>query len=245
VRSHRYADFVASRPPGSEVLAVARVLATAARTGRRVHILHLSAAQAVPLLAAARADGMRASAETCPHYLTFAAEAVPDGATEYKCCPPIRDAANRDALWQHLTTGGIDAVVSDHSPCPPDLKRGDFASAWGGIASLQLGLSAVWTQARRRGLTLADVVRWMAERPAAIAGLHRKGRIAPGADADLTVFAPAEPFVVEPSRLHHRHPVTPYAGRTLDGVVKATWLRGEPVDLTAEPRGRLLRRGDA
>ena len=156
-----------------------------------MHILHLASASALPMIAAARADGARVTAETCPHYLSFCAEDVPDGATEFKCCPPIRDAANRDGLWDGLAEGLIGIVVSDHSPCPPGLKRreaGDFGAAWGGISSLQLGLPAVWTQARRRGHGLADVVRWMADGPAALAGLPGKGAIAPGRDADLVAF---------------------------------------------------------
>ncbi len=236
--SARYADFLASRPPAAETRAVAAVLDAARRTGARVHILHLSAAEALPLLSAARRDGVRVTAETCPHYLALDAADVPDGATEFKCCPPIRDAANRDALWRALGDGVLDCVVSDHSPCPPALKRGDFARAWGGIASVQLGLPVVWTGARQRGYGLVDVVRWMAERPAGIAGVPGKGRIAVGYDADLVAFAPDETFVVDPARLRHRHPVTPYAGQRLSGVVHRTWLRGVPV--TGEPHGRLL-----
>jgi allantoinase len=236
--SSRYADFLASRPPAAEDRAIAAVLDVARRTAARVHVLHLSSAPALPLLAAAKRDGVRVSAETCPHYLALSAEEVPDGATEYKCCPPIRDAANREALWEALGDGVLDCVVSDHSPCPAPLKRGDFAGAWGGIASLQLGLPVLWTQARRRGYGLADVVRWMAQRPAEVAGVRGKGRIAVGYDADLVAFAPDERFLVDPARLHHRHPVTPYAGRRLYGVVHRTWLRGVPV--TDEPRGRLL-----
>jgi len=242
-----YARFLASRPPEAEHRAVARVVEAARRTGARVHVLHLSSAGALPLLAQARRDGVRVSAETCPHYLTFDAASVPDGATQFKCCPPIRDAANRDRLWQGLADGLIDLVASDHSPCPPGLKRfdsGDFGAAWGGIASLQLSLSAVWTAARSRGHGLADVVRWMAERPAALAGLAGKGRITPGADADFAVFAPDERFLVDPERLRMRHPVTPYAGLRLAGVVRSTWLRGREVD-GSEPRGTLLTRGAA
>ncbi|MGI5130081.1 allantoinase AllB [Pseudonocardia sp. CA-107938] len=233
----RYADFVASRPPESEGRAIARLLAAARRTGARVHVVHLSAADALPAIAEARDDGVAVTVETCPHYLTLTAEEVPDGDTRYKCCPPVREAGNRDALWQGLTDGVIDMVVSDHSPCTPELKRGDFGQAWGGIASLQLALPVVWTEARRRGRGLADVARWMAERPAALAGLAGKGRIAAGQDADLTVFAPDATFTV--GALEHRHPTTPYAGRELSGVVRATWLRGAPID---EPRGRLLER---
>ncbi|WP_214406365.1 allantoinase AllB [Pseudonocardia lacus] len=238
----RYADFVASRPGAAEDSAIAHLLELAAVTGARVHVVHLSSADALDRLAKARADGVRVSAETCPHYLTLAADEVPDGDTRFKCCPPIRDAGNRDRLWRALAEGTIDLVVSDHSPCTPELKRldvGDFGLAWGGIASLQLGLPLVWTQARARGHGLADVVRWMSQRPAELVGLAGKGGIAVGNDADLVVFAPDEEFVV--GELHHRNPVTPYSGRTLRGVVRATYLRGGPTDGT--PRGELLVRG--
>jgi len=243
-----YRAFLASRPRGAENLAIAQVIEAARRTGARVHVVHLSSADALPMVASARRDGVRLSVETCPHYLTFDAEDVPDGATLLKCCPPIREADNRDLLWAGLAEGVIGTVVSDHSPCTPELKRldsGDFGQAWGGIASLQLGLPAVWTQARERGHGLPDVARWMAEHPARQVGLTRKGRIAVGADADLCLFAPDETFVVDPARLHHRHPVSAYAGRTLRGVVRRTWLAGRPVDLDGEPRGRLLSRGEA
>jgi len=242
-----YAGFVDSRPPSAERTAVERLIAAAALTGARAHVVHLSAAEALPPIRAAQAAGVRLTVETCPHYLTLTAEEVPDGHTEFKCCPPIRDAANRDLLWDALTDGTIDVVVSDHSPCTPDLKRldtGDFGAAWGGIASLQVGLSAMWTEAGRRGHDLAAVVGWMAEGPARLVGLDRKGRIEPGADADLCAFAPDEPFVVDPARLWHKNPVSAYAGRTLTGTVRRTWLRGSPVDLDAAPRGRLLRRDD-
>jgi allantoinase len=188
------------------------------------------------------------TAETCPHYLTFAAEEIPDGATQYKCCPPIREAANRERLWEGLRDGVIDLVVTDHSPSTPDLKAldtGDFGVAWGGISSLQLGLSAVWTEARRRGFTLTDVSRWMSQAPAAQTGMRRKGRIDVGADADFCVLAPDETYVVDVARLHHKNAVTPYDGRELAGVVRSTWLRGERIDIDAEPRGRLLTRGGA
>jgi len=238
-----YARFLASRPAAAEDAAIAGLLAAAARHGARVHILHLASASALPLIAAARAAGAWVSAETCPHYLTFCAEEVPDGATEFKCCPPIRDAANRDGLWAGLADGLIDVVVSDHSPCPPALKQpesGDFGAAWGGISSLQLGLAAVWTQARERGHGLPDVVRWMAAGPAALAGLPGKGALATGGDADLVAFDDTASFTVDPARLWHRHPVTPYAGRTLTGVVRRTWLRGQETGET--PAGRLLRK---
>ena len=256
-----FGSFVASRPPVAERRAIEKVISAAAGTGARAHIVHLSAAECVAMIAGAKAAGIRLTAETCPHYLYFAAEQVPDGATEFKCCPPIRDAVNREALWRGLEAGVIDCVVSDHSPCPPELKSrgsgdfgsgdfgsGDFGRAWGGIASLQLGLSAVWTVARRRGRPLDDVVRWMAAAPASLAGLAAKGRLAPGCDADLVAFDPDESYVVDPARLQHRHPITPYAGRTLTGRVRQTWLRGTSLlddgsgVPDGEPVGRLLNR---
>ncbi len=241
-----YDGFLASRPDVAEERAIALVVDTARGTGGRAHVVHLSASGAVPVLRAARASGVDVSVETCPHYLHFEAGSIRDGATELKCCPPIRDAGNRDALWDALGSGDIDMVVSDHSPCTADLKRqdtGDFASAWGGIASLQLGLPVVWTVARERGVPLADVVGWMATAPARRVGLAGKGEIAVGHDADLCVFAPDEAWTVDPARLHHKNAVSAYAGRTLTGTVRRTWLRGAPIDLDAEPRGRLLRRG--
>jgi allantoinase len=238
-----YAGFLASRPAAAEDTAISRLLAAAGRHRARVHVLHLASASALPVIAAARAEGVRVSAETCPHYLTFCAEEVPGGATEFKCCPPIRGSAHREGLWGGLADGLIDAVVSDHSPCPPGLKQrdsGDFGAAWGGISSLQLGLPAVWTQARQRGHGLADVARWMAAGPAALAGLAGKGVIAAGYDADLVAFDDTAPFTVDPARLRHRHPVTPYAGRTLTGVVCRTWLRGQLAGTA--PAGRLMTR---
>jgi len=247
-----YGSFLASRPPVAERRAIEKVIGAAAATGGRAHIVHLSAAECVAMIAGAKAAGIALTAETCPHYLYFAAEQVPDGATEFKCCPPIRDAVNREALWRGLEAGVIDCVVSDHSPCPPEMKApgsGDFGAAWGGIASLQLGLSAVWTVARRRGRTLDDVVRWMASAPARLAGLPAKGALAVGRDADLVAFDPDATYTVEPTALLHRHPVTPYAGRTLTGQVRQTWLRGTALldpDHGApdgEPVGQLLNRG--
>ncbi|WP_432476824.1 allantoinase AllB [Nocardioides sp. GXQ0305] len=245
--SRAYADFVGTRPPRAEVVAIERLVAAAEATGARVHVVHLSAADALPTIRAARRRGARLTVETCPHYLTLVADDVADGHTEFKCCPPIRDARNRDRLWEALGDGTLDLVVSDHSPCTPELKRfdtGDFGDAWGGIASVQLGLPAVWTEARRRGFGLADVVRWMGEAPADLVGLARKGRLAVGHDADLCVLAPDEMFTVDPAALHHRNPVTAYAGRTLTGTVRQTWLRGVRVDGVA-PAGRLLSRGEA
>jgi allantoinase len=242
----RYAGYLASRPRGVENLAVAQVIEAARRTGGRAHIVHLSSSDALPMIASARREGVRVTVETCPHYLALTAEEIADGETAFKCSPPIREAANRELLWQGLRDGVLDLVVSDHSPSTAtmkDLGRGDFGAAWGGISSLQLGLPVVWTQARGRGFSLGDVANWMAQQPARLAGLRRKGRIAPGYDADFCVFAPDESFTVDPARLHHRHPVTPYAGHRLRGVVRGTFLRGEPAG-AAPPRGRLLA-GDA
>ncbi|WP_367136358.1 allantoinase AllB [Saccharothrix sp. HUAS TT1] len=238
-----YRGFLDSRPHSAESRAITTVVDLANETKARLHVLHLSSGQAVQHVRTAKDLGLRVTAETCPHYLTFVAEEIGDTSTEFKCCPPIRDAANREQLWRALGDGLVELVVSDHSPCTPELKRGDFATAWGGIASLQLGLPAVWTQARRRGHALTDVVRWMATNPADLVGLTTKGRIEPGADADFCVFAPDDAFVVDRARLHHRNPVTPYHGRPLAGVVRQTWLRGLPVD--DRPRGRLLTRGGA
>jgi len=237
-----YAAFLASRPGAAEESAIGRLVAAARDAAARVHVVHLADADALPILRAARADGVRITVETCPHYLTFAAEEVPDGATSFKCCPPIREARHREALWAALTAGDVDLVVSDHSPCTPDLKLldvGDFGAAWGGIASLQIAFPAVWTGARARGIGLGEVVRWTAEAPARLAGLPGKGAIAVGKDADLVAFAPEERRAV--GTLQHRNPVTPYAGRELTGVVRRTWLRGRPAD--GSPDGRLLSRG--
>jgi allantoinase len=244
VAGGRYRDFLHSRPAHAETAAVALLLDVLRRTGARAHILHVSAAAALPLLAQARASGIQVTAETCPHYLTLTAEEIADGDTAHKCCPPIRERANRDRLWEALANGEFIGIVSDHSPATAELKLGgDFAKAWGGIASLQLGLPLIWTEARRRGHQLADVARWMAAGPAELAGLTGiKGSIAVGCDADLVAFDPDRPFTVTPATLHHRNPLTPYAGRTLTGTVHTTWLRGRPVDVRAEPFGRQLRR---
>jgi allantoinase len=240
-----YRTFLDSRPPAAEDRAVARVIEAARATGGRAHVLHLSSAEALPVLRSARSAGVDVSVETCPHYLVLDAETVPAGATPFKCCPPIRDHANQDRLWAALAAGDIDMIVSDHSPCTPELKRldsGDFAAAWGGIASLQLGLPIVWTAARARGHTLVDVVRWMATGPAQRAGLVGKGRVGIGADADLCVVDPDAQFEVDPAGLRHRNPISPYAGRRLAGVVRSTWLRGERIDPDGPPTGRLLTR---
>jgi allantoinase len=247
VHSPDYDEYLRSRPRGLENLAVAQVIEAARRTGGQAHVCHVSSSDAVPMIRSAQADGVGVTAETCPHYLALSADDVADGMTSMKCSPPIRERANRDLLWAGLRDGVIGAVVSDHSPCTVEMKRsegGDFATAWGGISSLQVSLPVVWTEARSRGFSLEDIARWMADRPAALAGLASKGRIEAGKDADLCVLAPDERFTVDPERLFHRHPGTPYDGRTLQGVVRQTWLRGQPVD-SSHPRGRLLSPGGA
>ncbi|MER5871707.1 allantoinase AllB [Streptomyces sp. NPDC002044] len=241
----KYADFLASRPRDAENTAIQNLIDQARRLNARVHVLHLSSSDALPLIAAAKAEGVRITVESCPHFLTLTAEEVPDGATEFKCCPPIREAANQDLLWDALADGTIDCIVSDHSPSTADLKTGDFATAWGGISSLQLGLPAIWTEARGRGRSLEDVVRWMSTAPAALAGLAQKGAIEAGRDADFAVLAPEETFTVDPAELHHRNRITAYAGKTLHGVVKSTWLRGTRIadhGTPTEPTGLLLER---
>jgi len=245
MNGRKYADYLASRPKDLENVAVVQVIEAARRTGGHAHIVHLSSSDAVAMIAEARRAGVRVTAETCPHYLVLAAEEIPDGATAFKCSPPIREGSNRDSLWSGLQQGVIGSIVSDHSPCTVAMKEvssGNFGAAWGGISSLQLSLSVVWTEARRRGHVLSEVVAWMSEAPAKLAGLRQKGKIAPGFDADFCVLAPEESFVVEPDRLYHRNTLTPYAGRRLMGVVRETWLRGERVDQT-DPRGQLLDSG--
>ena len=240
-----YAGYLASNPRGVENLAVAEVIEAARATGGHAHIVHLSSSDALPMIASAQREGVWLTAETCPHYLTLTAEEIGDGETACKCSPPVREAANRELLWAGLRARVLGMVVSDHSPCTAAMKApdtGDFGLAWGGISSLQLGLPLVWTQARRRGAGLAQVAAWMSAAPARLAGLTAKGRIAVGYDADFCVLAPDESFVVDPGLLHHRHPATtPYAGRTLYGVVRLTVLRGQVTD-PDRPRGQLLRR---
>ncbi|MFD4124915.1 allantoinase AllB [Streptomyces globisporus] len=241
----KYADFLASRPRDAENTAIENLIAQARRLGARVHVLHLSSSDALPLIAAAKREGVRVTVESCPHFLTLTAEEVPDGATEFKCCPPIREAANQDTLWAGLADGTIDCIVSDHSPSTADLKTPDFATAWGGISSLQLGLPAIWTEARRRGHTLDDVARWMSTAPAELAGLSKKGAIEAGRDADFAILDADAAFTVDPARLEHRNRVTAYAGKTLHGVVTSTWLRGQRIagqGVIGEPTGRLLQR---
>ncbi len=224
-----YARYLHSRPKEWEDRAVAMIVELVRETGCPAHIVHLSSAGALDLLRAAKREGLPITAETCPHYLGLAAEEVPDGDTAYKCAPPIRERENQDRLWAGLLDGTLDFVVTDHSPCVPALKHletGDFEGAWGGIASLQLGLRSVWTEARRRGVPLPTVMRWMARGTADFAGRPGRGRIAVGAPADLLVFAPEQEEVLDARSLLHRHPTTPWAGRTLAGRVRETWMRG-------------------
>jgi allantoinase len=241
-----YSTYLRSRPDEAELSAIRMMLSLCRQYDFRLHIVHLATGQALPELRASRSEGLAVSVETCPHYLHLAAEDIPDAATLCKCAPPIRSRENREALWQGLSDGVIDLVATDHSPCPPAMKRleeGSFRTAWGGISSLSVSLAVIWTEASRRGFALADIVRWMAEGPARLAGCAaRKGRIAAGYDADLVVFDPDAAFQVTPERLHYRFPLSPYLGETLRGVVKATYLRGRPVfvggEFPGEPRGR-------
>jgi allantoinase len=246
-REHR--TFLVSRPDEAESRAVDHVAAIARRTGARVHVLHLSSATALEPLRTAIDVGAAITAETCPHYLALDSDAVPDGATPYKCAPPIRDAENQDRLWAALADGTLCVVSSDHSPCPPDLKRcdsGDFRAAWGGIASLQLGLAVTWTQAHSRGHAPQHLTRWMSTEPAKLAGLHDKGKLAPGHTADICVWDPDATWVVDGNALEHRHPVTPYDGMRLRGRVLTTYARGRLVydagTVVGPPLGRLLSR---
>ena len=248
-----YATYLSSRPAIAEYQAVQVMVDLARRHGVRVHIVHVSASDVIPLLREAKADRVPITAETCPHYLAFEAEQIPTGATEFKCAPPIRGNGNRESLWRALQDGALDFVVSDHSPCPPAMKRresGDFFAAWGGVASLELGFPVVWSETRARALPFEHPLRWMCEGPARLVGLHRnKGRLATGYQADFALFNPDESFEVNPKALHQRHPITPYAGRTLHGRVHATYLRGQLVyadgDTVGPPTGRLLKREGA
>jgi allantoinase len=229
----RYSTYLESRPEAAELSAIRLLLSLCRQYKFRLHIVHLSAASALAELCAARAEGLPVSVETCPHYLHFCAEEISDGATLCKCAPPIRSRENRERLWQGLKDRIIDLVATDHSPCPPAMKRIDersFKTAWGGIASLSLALPLMWTEASQRGFNLTDLTRWMAEAPALLAGCNTsKGRLADGYDADFVVFDPEAEFEVTEDRLYYRHPVSPYLGKKLRGVVKATYLRGQPV----------------
>ena len=241
-----YGTYLQSRPDEAALLAIRLMLSLCQQYDFRLHIFHLSTARALPELRAARSEGLPLSVETCPHYLHLVAENITDGATLSKCAPPIRSRENCETLWHGLKEGVIDLVVTDHSPCPPAMKQreeGSFRSAWGGISSLSVALPVMWTEGSRRGFTLLDIARWMAEGPARLAGFNqRKGRIAAGYDADLVVFDPEAEFEVTRECLHHQHPLSPYLGETLHGVVKATYLRGRRVfaegKFPGEPQGR-------
>ncbi|MBV9340316.1 MAG: allantoinase AllB, partial [Acidobacteria bacterium] len=248
-----YDTYLRSRPEEAELSAI-RLLIVLCREYRfHLHIVHLSASDGVALVRSARAEGLPVTVETCPHYLHLAAENIRNGATLAKCAPPVRSLENREKLWQGLAEGSIQLLATDHSPSPPEMKKieeGDFRQAWGGIAGLSMALPVVWTEASRRGFTLSDVIRWMAVAPARLAGCDsRKGRIVPGHDADLVVFDPEAEFVVTKERLHQRHALSPYLGEKLRGVIKATYLRGQPVFIDGafpgEPRGKEFRQQDA
>ncbi|MBK8709366.1 MAG: amidohydrolase family protein [Flavobacteriales bacterium] len=227
-----YAAYLASRPAKWETDAIALMIRLSEEFDVHVHIVHVSAAEALPLIRDAKKRGLGITAETCPHYLVFCAEEIPDGATEFKCAPPIRERANNELLWQALKDGTLDFVASDHSPAPPDIKEqqtGDFMKAWGGIAGLQFGLPAFWTGAKERGFSMEDVARLLCEHPAQFLGLKQKGRIAPSCDADLVIWEPEASFVVKESQIHHRHKLTPYAGRTFHGMVERTIVEGNTI----------------
>jgi allantoinase len=248
-KSHQ--TWLASRPRAAENDAIDLLLRLGGEFGARLHIVHLSSTDAIPKIKKAKATGQKVSVETCPHYLTFTSEEIPDGATQFKCAPPLRECENRKRLWAGLRDGTIDMIATDHSPCPPEMKRqdsGDFLDAWGGVASLQLSLPAVWTEAKRRGFSLTHLVKWLCDAPARLAGLDlRKGAIAPGRDADLVIWNPEAGFKVDPVQLHHRHKLTPYAGRDLMGIVEATFLRGVKIfergNFRTAPAGQVLLRG--
>ena len=245
-----YSTYLRSRPDEAELSAIRLLLALCREFHFRLHIVHLATSQALDMLRAAKSEGLPVTVETCPHYLHFSSDKIPDGQTPFKCAPPIRGRENREKLWQGLREGVINLVVTDHSPCPPEMKRlseRNFQTAWGGIAGLSLALPVMWTEASARGFTLTDIARWMAEGPARLAGGDsRKGRIAKGFDADLVVFEPDAEFIATENHLHYRHRVSPYLGETLRGVVMATYLRGDCVfsegDFPGEPKGREFHR---
>jgi allantoinase len=243
-----YATYLASRPDQAELEAIRLMIHLCRQYRFRLHIVHLSTALALPDLRAARIEGLPITVETCPHYLHFSAEQIPDGATLLKCAPPIRSKANQNALWQALHDNDIDMIVTDHSPCPPEMKRTDtgrFDLAWGGIASLSVALSAIFTDCRQRGFTLDHIVRWMSSAPASLAGIsNRAGALTAGREANFVIFDTEAEHTISAEDLHFRHPISPYLGQTLRGAVKATYLRGEPVYAAGQfvetPSGREL-----
>lgn len=247
---HSYRDYLDSRPDVWELDAIAMMIRLCREYSCHTHIVHVASAQALTMLAEARAEGLPLTTETCPQYLFFAAEDIPDSDTRFKCAPPIRDRQNREQLWEGLRTGILDMIVSDHSPCTPDLKllaEGDFPKAWGGISSLQFGLPIVWTQAQKRGFSPIDIAQWMSAKPAELLGLSAtKGALAAGYDADIVVWNPNATVVVDSALIRHRHKITPYEGQTLLGAVERTYLRGALVfergALVGEPCGKLVKR---
>ena len=246
-----YQTWLEARPRAAENEAIDLLLRLGSEFGGHIHVVHLSSSDAIPQIRKAKAANQPVTVETCPHYLIFASEEIPDGATLFKCAPPLRERENREHLWAGLRDGTIDMIATDHSPCPPEMKQqatGDFLDAWGGIASLQLSLPSVWTEAKRRGFSLTHLAKWLCEAPARLAGLdHQKGAIVPGRDADLVIWNPDASFTVDPAQLHHRHKPTPYAGRDLIGIVEATFLRGVKIfernKFCAAPAGQVLLRG--
>ncbi len=244
----KYSNFLNSRPRSWEDEAIKLMIDLCRQFDCRVHIVHLSSSDALPLIAAAKAEGLKLTVETCPHYLTLVAEDIADGDTRFKCTPPIRERENCEKLWQGLADGTIDFIVSDHSPCTPELKllkEGNFDKAWGGISSLQFGLSAVYSEAKRRGHTLEQVSQWMSKRPAQFLGLgKRKGSLEEGMDADIVIFDSDKSFKIEQSMIEHRHKITPHEGRIFVGQVQQTYVRGIKVydqgNFSDKPSGKAL-----
>ncbi|MEC8276381.1 MAG: allantoinase AllB [Myxococcota bacterium] len=246
-----YQSYLESRPAQWEVAAIELLIELCRETGCAVHVVHLSAAEALPMIASAKAEGLPLTVETCPHYLCFSAEEIQDRQTQFKCAPPIREAANRDKLWAGLLDGTIDFIVSAHSSCRSQLTKddtGNFHEAWNGISSLQMGLPAIWTAAKARGISMERLVPWLSTRPAQLAGIsHRKGKLEVGYDADLVVWDPNASFVLQPETLRFGHTNSPYLGRHFDGQIQSVYLRGRAVyhdgGVIGAPIGTQLLRG--
>jgi len=236
--NEKYNSFLASRPKKWENDAISLMVDMARESKEngdncKVHIVHLSSDEALATIAQAKNEGLRFTAETCPHYLTLSSENIPDGKTLFKCCPPIREDKNREHLWQAIIDGHLDFIVSDHSPCTPELKHidsGDLEKAWGGISALQFGLPLIWSEAKERGFSLVDLARLMSTETAKFAGLDSvKGKIAVGLHADFLVFDPNQSYIITNEMIKHRHHITPYAGRLVTGQVLHTFVRGHHV----------------
>jgi allantoinase len=236
----QYSTYLASRPDQAELDAITMLIDLCRRYKFKLHIVHLSTAKALPLIAAAKAEGLQITAEACPHHLHVSAEEIADGATLFKCTPPIRSAANRELLWKALEDGTLDLIATDHSPCPFAMKRlvptqpgeqvGRFDEAWGGIPSLSTASAIVWTECARRGLSLSQMAQWMSTAPARLAGISSEvGAIVPGMHANLVAFDTDASWVVTEDRLHYRHTCSPYMGQTVHGMVRSTWVRGKRV----------------